>query len=299
MPAISQIRSLNTSFKALTPTVLVVGGTSGIGQFSALKLAEHTKPKKVIITGRSKEAGDAIVKSLNELTNHTDNEFIPCDVTLMKNIRAYAVQIREKVEKLNYLVLSPGFSYYGERDETEEGIDKKLACYSYARFLLMKELVPLLENAAKEGEEARVISVLAVGREGSLYEDDLALKKNYGVSSALSVSACYNSLMVEEFSKRHPAVSFTHINPGWVDTSISRNAPAVVRFPLKVIAHFLATNTQEDAGELITYVLTNETFKTGWHLVNKAGEKVQPSKHQTQKNIELMWKHMEESTSIK
>jgi NAD(P)-dependent dehydrogenase (short-subunit alcohol dehydrogenase family) len=296
MPVIGAIRTLNSSRKALKPTMLVVGGTSGIGQYTALKIAEYTSAEKIIISGRNKKAGDEIVSTLNNLTKHTNNEFVACDVTLMKNIHEFTEQIKNKIQKLNYLVLSAGFLTTKGRDETEEGIDKKLACNFYSRFLLIKELMPLLENAAKDGEESRVLTILAAGKEGEIYEDDLDLKKNYGLLTAANVATTYNSLMVEEFAKLHPTVGFSHIYPGLVDTPITSNLPWYIRYPSKLFS-FMATS-QEDCGEIMTYALTNEKYKSGWHLLSEKGDELEPSKYQTRKNIDLMWKHAEELTRI-
>jgi NAD(P)-dependent dehydrogenase (short-subunit alcohol dehydrogenase family) len=141
----------------------VVGGTAGIGQFTAQKLVERTTPKKVIISGRNKQNGEEIVETLNKLGNTTNHEFIPCDITSMKNLHTYAEQVKSKIQKLNYLVVSAGIMSMSGRDETEEGIDKKMASHYYGRFKIIQELMPLLEAAADAGEDVRVMSVLAAG----------------------------------------------------------------------------------------------------------------------------------------
>eukprot|EP01103_Thecamoeba_quadrilineata_P006150 TRINITY_DN15875_c0_g1_i1.p1 TRINITY_DN15875_c0_g1~~TRINITY_DN15875_c0_g1_i1.p1 ORF type:complete len:304 (+),score=47.55 TRINITY_DN15875_c0_g1_i1:74-985(+) len=298
--SLSVARNANQSLNKNTfkPTVLVVGGTSGIGQHTAQKLAQYTSAEKIIITGRNKQAGDSIVADLFALTNSpsSSHEFVPCDVSLMRNVRKFGEEIKKKTSKLNLLVISAGFLSTNGRDETEEGIDKKLACNFYSRFLLIKELLPLLENAAKEGEEARVLTVLAAGKEGPIFKDDLDLKQNFSLMNAANVATTYNSLMIEEYSNRHPNVSFMHIYPGYVNTSITDSLPWYLRIGANVASVF--ATSPEDSGEVMCYVLTDSKFKSGWHLLDEKGNKLEPSVYQTPDNRQLVWDHAEHLTSV-
>lgn len=60
----------------------------------------------------------------------------------------------------------------------------------------MDELLPLLENAANAGEEARVMSILGAGVGGPLDTSDLGLKKNYSVVAAAKQGCTYNDNFV-------------------------------------------------------------------------------------------------------
>lgn len=62
------------------------------------------------------------------------------------------------------------------RDETSEGMDKKLALNYYARWKFVHDLMPLLEKAKAAGEDARVLTVLAAGSVRYLIE----LESAYG-----------------------------------------------------------------------------------------------------------------------
>jgi len=285
----------------------------------AYKLAEYTKSDTIFIVGRNKEAGEQIVSDLKTISttknpifqgkdpNVLKHAFISCDVTLMSNVKKLAQEIRDKISsessssssssnpaKLNYLVFSAGFLSMKGRDETEEGIDRKLACNFYSRYLLIRELAPLLENAAQNGEDARVISVFGAGYEGPIFKDDLDLKNNFTLTNAGNVTHTYNSLMMESFSKVHANISFSHIAPGYVSTNVGRELPWYLRFSAALFSP-LATSP-EDCAEWMTFALTNEKFKNGWHLFNRHADKLQPSQYQTQENIDLVWKHGEEMT---
>jgi hypothetical protein len=83
------------------------------------------------------------------------------------------------------------------RDETEEGIDKKLAVHYYARWKFISDLLPALKNAKESGEDAKVISVLAAGKGGEIDLEDLGLKKTFSLTKAGLQAPTYNDLMVE------------------------------------------------------------------------------------------------------
>lgn len=81
----------------------------------------------------------------------------------MSNVRQTTQSLLGRLPKLNYLVLTPGFLTLKGRDETSEGMDKKLALNYYARWKFVQDLMPLLEKAKAQGEDARVLTVLAAG----------------------------------------------------------------------------------------------------------------------------------------
>ena len=83
------------------------------------------------------------------------------------------------------------------RDETSEGIDKKLAVHYYARWRFIHDLLPSLERAKEAGEEAKTMSVLGSGKGGEIDTEDLGLKKNFSLTNAALAAPTYNDLMLE------------------------------------------------------------------------------------------------------
>ena len=115
----------------------------------------------------------------------------------MKNVQATTTNLLSSLPKLNYLVATVGFLTLKGRDETSEGLDKKLALNYYARWKFVNDLMPLLRKAKDAGEDAKVLSVLAAGHGGPIDLDDLGLKKGYSLSAAGVAAASYNDLMIE------------------------------------------------------------------------------------------------------
>ncbi|KAJ6602293.1 hypothetical protein B0H10DRAFT_2080577 [Mycena sp. CBHHK59/15] len=221
MPPLAQVMRLNASFtpKSRIPVALFLGGTSGIGQAMARRFAEYTKGEShIVIVGRNQAAAHATISSFPRSTAGTQ-EFIECDATLIKNIEITATSLLDRISKLNFLVLSPGFfSIIAGRDETSEGIDKKMALIYYARWKFIHDLMPLIRNASQSGEDAKVYSVLGAGTGGKIDMNDLGLKKSYTALRAALSAATYTDLMMEKFSQDNPDVQFTHAFPGLVRT---------------------------------------------------------------------------------
>ena len=58
-------------------------------------------------------------------------------------------------------------------------------------------MVPKLEKAADKGEDARVLTVLAAGKGGTIDVDDLGLKEYSSLKRKADVATSYNDLFVE------------------------------------------------------------------------------------------------------
>ena len=211
MPSLAVVRAANAKYApAYIPHALFVGGTSGVGQAMAEAFARYTKGNAhIILCGRNRAAAEAIINSFPKPTvqdgaERPVHEFVQCDVTLMKNVEATTSELLARLPKLNYLVLSPGIFVFHGRDETEEGIDKKLAVHYYARWKFTNDLLPLLRKAREAGQDAKAFSVFSAGKGGDIDLDDLGLKKHFSLGNAAMAAPTYNDLMMEVCPGQHP-----------------------------------------------------------------------------------------------
>jgi NAD(P)-dependent dehydrogenase (short-subunit alcohol dehydrogenase family) len=206
MPALAAARAANASFQPAygrRPVAVVLGGTAGIGAAIAQTLAKHLHGDlDVILVGRSAAGADAVFYSLLALTlsRAPMREFVRCDATLMRDVVHAAETIRAKVQRVNFLVLTPGVPTLAGRDETDEGLDRKLAlhyfklaqecacaaCVDRASADARPRLMPLLEAARDRGEEARVMSVFNAAGGAVVDLSDLGLQRTYSVARAAS-----------------------------------------------------------------------------------------------------------------
>lgn len=254
MPSLAASRTANASYAfPAAPVAIFVGGTSGIGQAVAQALARYTNGQlHLIIIGRNRAAAESIFATLPKPALPAARyEFIECDATLMRNVAATTSELLARLPKVNYLVLSSGYLGLRSpgRDETLEGIDKKLALNYYARWKFTHDLLPLLKAAKDSGQDARVMSVLAPGNGRTLDLEDLGLKKGYSFLSSFRAAPTYNDLMVESFAEKEPGPSFIHIYPGAVRTPLLSTVFTVLMYPF--------TCSPEDCAERMLYALVH------------------------------------------
>ena len=129
-------------------TVLISGGTSGIGKILA---KEGIRP---VLLGRNEERG----KSAEEAV--PGSMYVPCDVTVTEDCQR-AVKAASALGKLTGLVLSAGI--YEEKlleNTTDEEIEKYFAVNVFGAMKLARESIPAMRGGA--GSIAAVASDAAL-----------------------------------------------------------------------------------------------------------------------------------------
>ena len=317
MPTLAAARASNANYKpTYRPVGLFFGGTSGIGQAMAEQLASQSAGRAhIILLGRNKDAAERIISGF---PRHEESvyEFARVDATSMKDVRRVTHSLLERLDKVNFIVASAGFLTTKGRDETDEGIDKKLACNVYSRFRFALDLLPLLERATNAGEDAKFMTILGAGKEPTSYLNlnDLGLKKEYSLRNAAAVGSHYNDALIEvcatalstviptdrcppqEFSRRFPNISFTHIYPGVVSTPMATNFHWSTR-PLAPLIRWIITSPTDCAEWMWSSLWSSEPeFKAGAHRLGSHGEPVQPNKAITPGAAKRIWDHAVELT---
>ncbi|KAL1754906.1 hypothetical protein FB107DRAFT_214659 [Schizophyllum commune] len=300
MPSLAAVRTANAAYKFTASPVnaVFVGGTSGIGHGMASALARATKGNaRIVIVGRNQAAAKELIASFPSPAN-TLSSFIPCDVTLMRNVHAAAKEIKLQLPTINYLVMSTGFFSLNGRTETDEGIDRKLAAHYYARWTFVNDLLPQVRAAAEKGEEAKVMSVFSAGHGGPIDVDDLGLKRTYSLKNAADQGTTYNDLALEEFAFRNPKVSFSHIYPGGVRTGLVKNSGSylikAVTYALYPLA-YLATVPEEVCADYMTYALLHA--RPGFSRFDNHGDDIGRKNYDgTEEQRKKLWEHTVEET---
>ena len=202
-------------------TILITGGTNGIGLESAAVLAGMGA--KVIIVGR--DAG-RVAQALATIKARSgaDAAAYLCDFASFAAVRQLADQVLRDVPKLDVLINNAG-AVFARRTLTADGLEATFAVNHLAPFLLTQLLLPRL----KESAPSRIVTV-ASGRHthGTMDFDDLGFTRGYQILRAYARSKLANVLFASEQARRlvGTRVTSNSVHPGRVATNIWAGAPA-------------------------------------------------------------------------
>ncbi|KAH7075524.1 hypothetical protein BKA63DRAFT_511654 [Paraphoma chrysanthemicola] len=221
MVAYSSIKACNALINNDTaPRVAVfVGGTSGIGQITIKALVATGVSSKIYLVGRKSSYGRAKI-FIQEMQNLNPDAYIiwaEGEVSLLSEVQRICSAIKSKERHIDLLFLTTGYTPFGARSETPEGLEISQALTYYSRMLFICQLLPLLEKS----EAPRVVGVLAGGMErASLDLEDIDLKEpgNFGMVKAQAHNCTMNTISMEILATENPHVTFIHSMPGWVAT---------------------------------------------------------------------------------
>lgn len=157
MPSLTAVRTSNAAWRpTYRPVGLFFGGTSGIGEAMAKQLAAQTNgDAHIVLLGRNRDAAEKIIAGFPK-HERSVYEFEKVDATSMKDVRRVAAELSSRLKKVNFIVATTGFLTMKGRNETEEGIDRKMAVNVYGRYRFIEDLLPKVEKAADSGEDSRV-----------------------------------------------------------------------------------------------------------------------------------------------
>ena len=132
-----------------TGTVLVTGGTTGLGYECALSIAQQCPHYQILIASRSNKDNAAV--SINQITDHSNVEYLKLDLSNLAKVRSFAAEYAEKdYPPIKALVLNAGLQIH-ELDYTEDNIESTFAINHVGHALLFYLMSPYL------AEEARIV----------------------------------------------------------------------------------------------------------------------------------------------
>ena len=196
-------------------TVLVTGGTGGIGLATATGLAGLGA--RVGIVGRSAARGAAAADAVRRKVPAAQVDVFEADLSSQAEVRRLASEARATYPRLDVLVNNVG-GYWAHRHVTADGLEHTFALNHLAPFLLTHELLDLLVASAP----ARVVTVSSGAQSmGRIDLDDLQGERAYSGQRAYNQSKLANVLFTYELARRleGTGVTATVLHPGVVRTS--------------------------------------------------------------------------------
>ncbi len=143
-------------FSVRGKTVLVTGGSRGIGAMIARSFAEHGA--RVIISSRKQGACDAFAQ---ELAPIGECHSLPADISSPEEISRLAETVAQRFGTLDVLINNAGATWGASLEEYPvAGWDKTMNVNLRAPFLLVQKLLPVLNTKPDDG--ARIINIASI-----------------------------------------------------------------------------------------------------------------------------------------
>ncbi|MFO0628025.1 MAG: SDR family oxidoreductase [Polyangiales bacterium] len=221
-------------------TVLVTGGTAGIGRQAAKVLAG--RGARVVIVGRNPEKTARVTDELRAETGGAVESLL-ADLSKMSDVRALAAATIDRYGALDVLLNNAG-AVNLTREVTADGFERTFATNHLAYFLLANLLLPALRKAPG----SRVVNVASAAHVmGRVNFDDLQSERGYDGWRVYGTSKLMNVLFTREMARRlkgeGPTVNCLH--PGFVASEfLSKGGIWTV---LKPLGYLFAVNESKGA----------------------------------------------------
>lgn len=200
-------------------TVVVTGGTSGIGEVAALRLAE--KGARIVLIARDQTRAAATLAKLKNANPSAAHAAHYGDLSALAEMKRVAGEVAAAEPRIDVLVNNAG-AVFLSRKTSVDGLEMTFATNHMAYFVVTNILLDQL----KATPGARVVSTASdAHRSGKLDFDDLQSEKSYGSFRVYGTSKLCNILFTRELARRLDGADVTAncLHPGFVGTRFGQN----------------------------------------------------------------------------
>jgi len=235
--------------------ILITGGTSGLGYYTALKLAEEHN-NKILLIGSNSLKGVKAAKKIQIITRNNKISFLQADLSSIKQISLLAKKLMS--EKFDILINNAGALYFS-RIDTIDNIEKTFALNHLSYFALTNLLLQN-KNIKSCG---RIINVASGAHKGvDIDINDLEMKKNYNGWVAYKKSKLCNILFTRKLSEftSNMDITVNCLHPGFVKTEFGKNNMGFLGFVIKLLMNIFAIKV-EDGAKTILHLVKSKDVK--------------------------------------
>ena len=276
-------------------TIVVTGGTSGIGRATALGLAPLGS--RLVLVGRDAGRSEETLAAIRAATGRTDVEVVRGDFASLAGVRGIADELSRKTEKIDVLVNTAGVTVL-KRTTTADGFETTFAVNHLGYFLLTGLLLPRLRAAAPG---ARIVNVASdAHRWGVLDLDDLQNERDFKGMKVYGQSKTANILFTRELARRleGSGVTANSLHPGAIATRLGRGNGPWSDALQRVLSVFM--KSPEQGAETSIYLASSPTVEgvNGRYFANS--KEKQPRPHATDDaTAKRLWEVSEQLTGFR
>ncbi|HEX2281968.1 MAG TPA: SDR family oxidoreductase [Thermomicrobiales bacterium] len=259
-------------------TVLVTGGTGGIGRATAVGLA--SLGAQVGITGRDRARAEQAAASIADGSGVSAVDVFVADMSSQAEVRRLAGEVLAVYPRLDVLVNNVG-GFWAHRRTTADGLEHTFALNHLAPFLLTSLLLDRLSTSAP----ARVVTLSSGAHSmGRIDFDDLMGAKDYSGQRAYNQSKLANVMFTYELARRldGTGVTATALHPGMTNTSFSTEDPHRKMAPIVFLVRPFMKSPKRGADTAVYLASSPEVEGvTGRYFANRKIKESEQSSYDT------------------
>ncbi len=204
---------------------VITGALGGIGLEMATELAR--RGDTVVLVVRDPKRGEAAAEAVRAATSGKV-ELVLADFASLASVRAAAAEIVAKHPAIHLLAHNAAV-FTNARKTTAEGHELMFGVNHLAPYLFTRLLMPALEAG-----RARIVFNSGDWKNAMAF-DDLESKQKFAALDAFGRSKSANNLFARELAKRSSKVTVNAVHPGFVKTTLVREAPLPLRLVFAIV----------------------------------------------------------------
>jgi len=197
-------------------TVVITGGTSGIGEVAAVKLA--AMGARIVLVARDHARGEATLARLRAAGPGAPHRVFYADLSLLGEMKQAGLEIASEEPRIDVLINNAG-ALFTRRQETKDGLEMTFATNHLSYFVLTRLLLEKLKASAP----ARIVNTASHAHRGAKLDfSDLQMVKSFRAPRAYGCSKLCNILFTRELARRlaGSGVTANSLHPGFVNTRL-------------------------------------------------------------------------------
>ncbi len=233
--------------------VVVTGGTSGIGQVAAMKLAGMGA--RIVLVARDRTRADATLAMLAKANGEAAHSVHLADLSSIAATKAVGAEIAAAEPRIDVLINNAG-ALFNHRQVSPDGLEMTFAVNHMAYFVLTEALRERLAHTPR----ARIVSTASGAHQGaSLDMDDLQSARSYSGFAVYGRSKLCNILWTREAARRFETVGVTVncLHPGFVATRFGDGSGGVLQ-ALMPLAKLMAISPEKGAETIVNLASSPE-----------------------------------------
>ena len=231
--------------------IVITGGTSGIGQIAAERLAGLGA--RIVLVARDEARGESTLNRLRSANGAVDHCAHYGDLSKVSEAKRLAADISASEQRIDVLMNNAG-AMFGSRQVTSDNLELTFATNHMAYFVFTLGLSERLFVSSP----ARVVNTASAAHKGSTLDfDDLQSSRNYSGFRVYGRSKLCNVLFTRELARRWNAKGVTAncLHPGFVATRFGDRSGGLLSLGTRIAKLFAIS--PEKGAETLVYLATS------------------------------------------